>query len=114
MRPVGERAICKYNIRQRNAQVEKAEMKTYLADGENVVNVQTLEQRPHREVDVHQAATKIEPAWETCDNLQTRVARLVLRTGIEPDEVAGARRGMGKDLGDLQGMRLDVFGEARP
>lgn len=33
---------------------------------------------------------------------------------VEADEVARARGRVGEDLGDLEGVRLDVLGEPRP
>ena len=90
--------------------------KIYLAYGENVVNVETLEEGPHGEVDVDEAAAKVKAAGETCDDfergLRTRLARG--RRGVETDEFAGPGCGVRKDLGDLEGVRLDVLGETRP
>ena len=90
--------------------------KIYLAYGENVVNVETLEEGPHGEVDVDEAAAKVEAAGEAGDDLERglRAGEACGGGGIEADELAGAGGGVGEDLGDLEGVGLDVFGEARP
>lgn len=42
--------------------------KGYLADGEDVVDVQALEEGPHGEVDVDQTAPEVEAAREAGDD----------------------------------------------
>ena len=42
----------------------------HLADSQNVVDVQALEQRPHGEVDINQATPEIKSARETSDDLE--------------------------------------------
>jgi hypothetical protein len=78
--------------------------KTNLADSEDIVDVQALEERPHGKIDIDQATPKVEPARKAGDDLKTRVARLVLATSIKLDQVARARCGMGENLGDLEGV----------
>ena len=100
----------------RHMHQSKRDATTHFADGEDVVNVQTLEQRPHREVHVDETATEVEPTREARDDLQARLrgrARGRSR-GVEADKLTRARRGVREDLADLQGVRLHVLGEARP
>jgi hypothetical protein len=85
-----------------------------LADGKDIVDVQALEERPHGEIDIDQATSKVESAREAGNDLETRVARLVLAAGIKLDQVACAGCRVGEDLGDLERVGLYVFGEARP
>ena len=42
----------------------------YLADGEDVVDVEALEEGPHGEVDVDQAASEVEAAGEAGNDFQ--------------------------------------------
>ena len=46
---------------------------TDLADGKNVVDVQTLEQGPHREVHVNETPSEIQTTRETGNDLETRL-----------------------------------------
>jgi hypothetical protein len=79
---------------------ERTESKyvTNLAYGQDVINVQALEQGPHGEVDVNQTTTKVKTAWEARDNLQTGVTGFILRTGIELYEISSTGGRMCKDL----------------
>ena len=93
---------------------EKGEI--YLADGEDVVNVQALEQRPHREVHIDQSTAKVETTRKTRYNLQARLGAAVRRRRrrVKTHELAGTGRRMRKNLADLQSVRLHVLREARP
>ena len=102
----------------------------YLTDGQNVVDVQALEERPHREVDVDEAAAKVKAAGESRDDLEARLRMRLgvisvatvcaggrragdrgVRTGgrVKADELAGARGRVREDLGDLERVRLHVL-----
>ena len=89
---------------------------THLAYGEDVVDVQALEERPHCEVHVDKTTAKVQSAREARDDLQARFrGRARRRRGsIQADELTRTRRGVGEDLADLQGVRLDVLRKARP
>ena len=85
---------------------------TYLADGQDVVNVQELEERPHREVRVDKVTANVDAAEEVIGNLEARLCtRRRHRRGIEPDELAGAGCGARENLGDLECVRLHVLEE---
>ena len=84
---------------------------TNLADGQYVVDVQTLEQGPHSEVHVHQTTAKVEATGEARDHLEIC---LILGTGVEPNKVAGARSRVRENFRDLEGVRLYIFGETGP
>lgn len=71
------------------------------------------ENSPHK-VNVDETAPKVEAAGETGDDLEVRVPAVALGAGVKLDEVAGAGGGVSEDLGDLEGVGLDVLGEARP
>ena len=93
----------------------------YLADGEDVVDVEALEEGPHGEVDVDQAASEVEAAGEAGDDFEAGLGGGWMwggggsgGGGVEADELAWAGGGVGEDLGDLEGVELDVLGEARP
>lgn len=89
---------------------------THLTYGEDVVDVQALEERPHCEVHVDKTTAKVQSAREARDDLQARFrGRARRRRGsIQADELTRTRRGVGEDLADLQGVRLDVLRKARP
>jgi hypothetical protein len=96
---------------------------TDLAYSENVIDVQTLEQGPHCKIDVHETAAKVQATRKARDNFKVCIIGLWgsrIRQGdgrrgsIELDEITGAWSGMGQDFGDLQGVRLHIFGETSP
>ena len=91
----------------------------YLTDGQNVVDVQALEERPHGEVYVNQATTKVEAARETSNNLQAGLCGGLggptgRRGRVEADKLTRTRGGVREDLADLERVRLHVLGEACP
>ena len=81
----------------------------HLTDGEDVVEVERLEQRPHGEVDVHEPAAKVHAAGKARDDLEAGVgparadAAIGLdgRGGVELDEIARAGRRVLENFGDL-------------
>jgi hypothetical protein len=85
-----------------------------LANGQNIIDIKTLEQRPHSEINIDQAASKIKSAGEAGYDLETGLAAFVLGACIQLDDIPGARSRMSQDLGDLERMGLDVFREAGP
>ena len=85
-----------------------------LANGQNVINIQTLEQRPHGEINIDQAASKIKSAGEAGYDFETGLAAFVLGACIQLDDIPGTRGRMSQDLRDLERMGLDVFREAGP
>jgi hypothetical protein len=87
---------------------------TDLAYGQDVINVQALEQGPHGEVDIDQTTTKVKTPWKAGDNLQTGVAGFILGTSIELDEIACTRSRVSEDLRDLESVGLDVLRETGP
>jgi hypothetical protein len=94
-RPVGARAICgREEVRER----KDKSTRTHLANGQNIVNIHALKQRPHGKVDIDQPPSKVEAAWKAGDDLEIPVLAAALRAGVEFDKIAGARGGVGKDF----------------
>ena len=89
---------------------------THFAYGEDVVDVQALEERPHCKVDIDETTTEVQSTREARDDLQARFRGRARRRcrSIQADELTRTRRGVGEDLADLQGVRLDVLRKARP
>ena len=100
----------------RHMHQSKRDATTHFADGEDVVDVQALEERPHREIDIDETTTEVQPTREARDDLQARFRGRARRRSrsVETDKLTRTRRGVGEDLADLQCVRLDVLGEARP
>jgi hypothetical protein len=55
---------------------------TNLTNRQDVIDIQTLEQWPHREVDVHQSSTKVEPTGEPSNNLKACLGPVALGGSI--------------------------------
>jgi hypothetical protein len=64
-------------------QHESGRINTNLTNRQDVIYVQALEQRPHREVDIHQSSAKVQPAGEPGNNLETCLGPIALGGSIQ-------------------------------
>ena len=90
---------------------------TNLTNGQDIVNIEALEQRPHSEIDIDQPTTEIQTAGEARDDLKAclrGMSSIRSRRCIEANQLTRARRGVRQDLADLQGVRLNILGEPSP
>lgn len=70
----------------------------YLAYGQNIVDIQALEQWPHGEVDINQTFAKVQATGKTSYDFEGSIWTVALGTGIQPDKIAGPRGGMSEYL----------------
>ena len=85
-----------------------------LAYRQDIVNIKTLEERPHSEVDVNQTSPKVQTSRKTRNHFQIRISTVVLGTGIKLDKVSSPGSRMCENLRYLKGVGLNVFREPCP
>ena len=107
---------CQSHLYGRDQQecINSTQRKTHLANSQDIINVQALEQGPHGEIDIDQTSAEVKPTRETRNDLQVGIAAVTLRASIELDKISSPGGRVCEDLGDLKRVRLYIFGKTRP